>query len=76
VSSPAVHKARSAEKNSLLEQAIDCGDSQSAAQLIMDALGIQNDQLAKYCLMNWPTDRKQRARTISNWLQEEAEFLA
>jgi hypothetical protein len=42
----------------------------------MDALGIETDELANDCFKDWPTDRKQRARTISNWLQEEAEFLA
>ena len=35
----------------------------------MDALGIETDD-------DWPTDRKQRARIIGNWLQEEVEFLA
>jgi hypothetical protein len=41
----------------------------------MDALGIKTDELANYCLKDWPTDRKHRARIIGNWLQEEAEFL-
>jgi hypothetical protein len=56
----------------LLEQAINCNDGDRAAKIIMDALGIKTEELANYCLKNWPTDRKQRARIISNWLQEEA----
>jgi uncharacterized protein HemY len=60
----------------LLKHAIKCDDSDTAARIIMDALGIETDELANYCLRDWPTDRKQRARTIGNWLQEEAEFLA
>jgi hypothetical protein len=42
----------------------------------MDALGIETGDLAKHRLKNWPTDRKRRAHTIGNWLQEEAEFSA
>lgn len=76
VSSAAARKAPSAETDNLLEQAINCDDAHSAARIIMDALGIETDELANYCLKNWPTDRKQRARTVGNWLQEEAVFLA
>jgi uncharacterized protein HemY len=61
----------------LLEQAIHCEDGDSAATIILDALGIESDELANYCVhRHWPTDRRQRARIIGNWLQEEAEFLA
>ncbi len=60
----------------LLEQAINCNDRDRAAKIIMDALGIKTEELANYCLRNWPTDRKRRAQFIGNWLQEEALFLA
>jgi hypothetical protein len=62
--------------NNLLEQAINCDDGGAAARIIIDALGIETDELANYCLKDWPTDRKQRALVIGNWLQEEAVFLA
>ena len=61
----------------LLEKAINCDDSGRAARIILDALGIESDDLANHCLHKyWPTDRKQRAGIIGNWLQAEAEFLA
>ena len=60
----------------LLEQAINCNDGDCAAKIVMDALGIKTEELASYCLKNWPPDRKQRAHIIGNWLQEEALFLA
>ncbi len=60
----------------LLKQAVNCDDAAHAARIIMEALGIETDELANFCLKNWPTDRKQRARAIGNWLQGEAEFLA
>lgn len=60
----------------LLEQAINCDDGGGAAKIIMDALGIETGDLAKHCLKNWPTDRKQRGYIIGNWLQEEAGFSA
>jgi hypothetical protein len=60
----------------LLKQAINCDDGGgAAARIVMDAPGIKTDELANYCLKDWPTDRKHRARIIGNWLQEEAEFL-
>jgi hypothetical protein len=59
-----------------LKQAINCDDGGGVARIIMDALGIKTDGLAKHCLKDWPTERKARARIIGNWLQEEAEFLA
>ncbi len=59
----------------VLQRAINCDDSDRAARIIMDALGIETDDLANYCLKDWPAHRKQRARIIGKWLQEEAEFL-
>jgi len=64
------------KRENLLEQAINCDDADRAARIILDALGIQSDELANHCLRRyWPTDRKQRARIIGNWLQSEAYFL-
>jgi hypothetical protein len=59
----------------LLEQAINCDDGGGAARIIMDALGIETDDLANHCLKDWPSDRKRRAHIVGIWLQEEAEFL-
>jgi hypothetical protein len=61
---------------SVLKLSIKCDDGGTAARIIMDALGIETDDLANHFLKDWPADRKQRARIIGNWLQEEAEFLA
>jgi len=61
----------------VLERAINCDDGDRAARIIMDALGIETDEVANYCLPQyWPTDREQRAAIIGNWLQAEAQFLA
>jgi uncharacterized protein HemY len=61
----------------LLEQAISCDDGDRAAKLIQDALGIESDDVANYCLSKtWPEDREQRARIIGDWLQTEARYLA
>jgi uncharacterized protein HemY len=61
----------------ILEQAIKCDDGDRAARIIMDALGIETDEVANYCLPQYrPTAREQRAAIIGNWLQAEAEFLA
>jgi uncharacterized protein HemY len=63
----------------LLEQAIDCDDGDRAAKIIRDALGIETDEVANYCLPQsdyWPTDREQRARIIGDWIKAEAQFLA
>jgi uncharacterized protein HemY len=62
-----------------LEQAINCDDGDRAAKIIRDALGIETDDVANYCLPQssyWPTDRDQRARIIGDWLKAEAQFLA
>jgi uncharacterized protein HemY len=59
----------------LLKQAINCDDRERAASIIMDALGIETDELASYCLKHWPSERKQRARIIGHWLHAEAQFL-
>jgi len=61
----------------LLEDAINCNDGDRAAKIIQNALGIESDEVANYCLpKTWPDDREVRARIIGNWLQAEAEFLA
>jgi uncharacterized protein HemY len=60
----------------LIEQAINCDDSDRAARIILDALCIETDELAKFCLRDWPTDHKQRALNIGQWLRAEADFLA
>ena len=61
----------------LLEQAVNCDDSDLAAKIIQDALGIESDDVANYCFpKEWPTDRERRAAVIGKWLQSEARFLA
>jgi len=57
----------------LLEQAINSDDGDRAARIIMDALGIETDEL---CLKHWPSERKQRARIMGDWLHAEPQFLA
>ena len=59
----------------VLKRAINCEDSERAAEIIMDALGIETDELANFCLKHWPSERKQRARIIGHWLHAEAQFL-
>jgi uncharacterized protein HemY len=61
----------------LLQQAINCDDSDRAARIIQDALGIESDDVANYVFpKTWPPDREQRARIIGEWLQTEVRFLA
>ena len=61
----------------VLEQAINCSDGELAAKIIRNALGIESNEVANYCLpQTWPTDREQRARIIGDWLRAEARFLA
>ena len=63
--------------SNLLEQAISADDDDRAAKLIQDALGIESDDVARYCFpKTWPADRAQRASIIGEWLQTEARFLA
>jgi hypothetical protein len=46
----------------LLEQAINCDDGDRAAKIIQDALGIESDDVANYCLpKTWPADREVRS---------------
>jgi hypothetical protein len=46
----------------LLQQAINCDDSDRAARIIQDAHGIESDDVVKYCFpKNWPEDRERRA---------------
>ena len=60
----------------LLEQAIDCDDGERAARIIPDALGIESDDVVKYCFpTEWPADRERRARYIGEWLKTEARYL-
>ncbi len=61
----------------LLERAINTDDGDRAAKIIQDALGIESNEVAKYCFPRmWPRDREQRARIIGDWLKAEARFLA
>jgi len=61
----------------LLEQAINCDNGDLAAKIIQDALGIESEDVANYCLpKNWPEDHERRARIIGDWLRAEARFLA
>jgi hypothetical protein len=61
----------------VLEQAICCTDADHAAKLIQNALGIESDDVLNYTFpKNWPEDREVRARTIGDWLQTEARYLA
>jgi hypothetical protein len=40
------------------------------------ALGIKSDEIANYCFpKSWPSDRKQRAAIIGDWLKTEVRFL-
>ena len=60
----------------LLAQAINCDDADRAARIIQDALGIESDDVVKYCFpTTWPTDRERRARHIGEWLKTEARYL-
>jgi hypothetical protein len=52
-----------------LQEAINCNDGDQAARIIQDALGIESDDVAKYCFpKNWPADHEQRAAIIGEWL--------
>ena len=54
----------------LLEQAINTDDSDRAAKIIQDALGIESDDVVNYTFpKTWPEDREQQARIIGDWLQ-------
>ena len=63
--------------SNLLERALNCNDGEQAAKIIQDALGIESDDVVN-CVFpqTWPADRERRARTIGEWLQTEARFLA
>ena len=65
----------SRKMTNLLKRAIKCDDSERAARIIIDALGIESDELANFCLKHWPSERKERARIIGHWLHAEAQFL-
>ena len=61
----------------LLEETINSNDANHAAKVTQEALGIESDDVANYVLpKTWPSDREQRARTMGEWLQTEARFLA
>jgi uncharacterized protein HemY len=54
----------------LLEQAISCDDADRAAKIMRDALGVESDDVANYCLpKTWPADREQRVAIIGEWLK-------
>jgi len=59
----------------VLKQAINCDDRNRAASIIMEALGIETDELANFCLKHWPSERRQRAHVIGHWLHAEAQFV-
>ena len=47
--------------SNLLAQAINCDDPDRAARIIRDALGIESDDVVKYCFPPpWPADDIQR----------------
>jgi hypothetical protein len=54
-----------------LKQAINCDDRDRTASIIRDALGIETDELASFCLKHWPSERNERARAIGHWLDAE-----
>jgi hypothetical protein len=61
----------------LLERAISTDDADRAAKIIQDALGIESNEVADYCLpRTWPSDREQRARIIGDWLKAEVRSIA
>ena len=61
----------------LLQQAINCDDADRAAKIIRDALGIESDDVVKYCFpTTWPAGRERPARYIGEWLKTEARYLA
>lgn len=61
----------------VLEQAINCEDSERATKIIREALGIENSGVAKSGFgKSWPADREQRGRFIGEWLLMEACFQA
>ena len=63
--------------SNLLEEAICTDDCDRAARILQQALGIESDDVARYCFpKDWPADREQRASVIGEWLQTEARFLA
>lgn len=61
----------------LLEQAVKCNDGDRAADIIKNALGIENDDVVNYTFpKHSPAHREQRAAIIGDWLQHEARYLA
>ena len=62
--------------SNLLQQAISTDDGNRAAKIIKQALGIESDDVVRYCFPKvWPDDRERRASVIGEWLQTEAQFL-
>jgi len=63
--------------SNLLAEAINCDDPERAAKMIRDALGIESDDVVRYCFpTEWPADHERRARYIGEWLKTEARYLA
>jgi hypothetical protein len=63
--------------SNLLEQAICTDDGEHAARILRQALGIESDDVVRYCFpKDWPADREHGASIIGEWLQTEARFLA
>jgi hypothetical protein len=51
-------------------------DGERAARILQQALGIESDDVTRYCFpKDWPADREQRANIIGEWPQTEARFL-
>ena len=49
--------------SNLHEEAIGANDGDRAAKIIQDALGIESDDVARYCFpKNWPDEHQQDAR--------------
>ena len=68
---------RGGSRKVVLERAINTDDSNRAAEIIQNALGIESDEVANYCFpRTWPKDRELRARIIGDWLKAEVRFLA
>ena len=63
--------------SNLLEEAINCDNGDVATRIIQEALSIELDDVANYCIPKTrPTDREKLAAIIGEWLKEEAHFLA
>jgi hypothetical protein len=60
----------------LLQQAINCADPDQAAKLIQDALGIESDDVIKYCFPEGMADRPRAPREIHRRVAEDRGALS